>query len=794
MKKTFLFLICTALLFSACDTAQNPAEDADVHSSESVETIQAVSEDIAQNPAEDTDVLTSEPAETIQAISERTDLTEVPDDETLPADFVFPITDGSTSTTNLDNAVRSAVLGGEQSVVHTKTYDSFYRLLDGACDLIFTTPLSEVQLNVMENVNFRHEAEPIAGEGFVFVVNRDNPVDTLTVEQIKGIYSGAITNWQEVGGADAEIVAYQRNADSGSQNYMRAFMGDTPLMEPITDIIPATMSGILDVIAHYDNGIHAIGYSVYAYSDGMYEDLSDIKYIKVNGVEPSLTTLADGSYPLLGYNYAVYSADEPEDSPVRALVRWIQSDEGQQVIANAGYIPYRRVEGLTLPEPTVGTLYTAAATSGIAKPAVTADKYYQCNIVPDTFLTPGLDAAIAAFIAGAQEELSVYDPVDILAALGLPDNGYRPRIDIQKRLTNGYLSVEVGWSYMYGYEDSPYYYYDVRTAVFDIYTGARLEMSDLFFDGVDFVPMLNSHLAQLAEKPYSGWGSRYDMLHDFRGLYEGEFTFTADSIIFRPNTCFADGVVLSLDGLRDSMVTSIPRDMAGCVPQDVPVYPKLYTAEDTEICSAEEKNGITVMYLDPDKTTVASAVCAKVNAFVDNTFETYFTADAIGAAIEQRGYDADGLEVGPYPDFGVRLVGDRYIKFSGANQVSGMFGEDYVEFPVIEGHENPYWFAYYFNAQTGDALRIGDLFSDGWETEAKDYINDDSFHTRDESTQKPYSTVYDRNACRVTSILEYEAPPYNRGDLTDLEIPVCVTLITESGDRVAVLVPRSYIK
>ena len=330
--------------------------------------------------------------------------------------------------------------------------------------------------------------------------------------------------------------------------------------------------------------------------------------------------------------------------------------------------------------------------------------------------------------------------------------------------------------------------------MFDIYTGQRIELSDLFFDGVDLVPMLNSHLAQLAEKPYSGWGSRYDMVHDFRGLYEGEFTFTADSIIFRPNTCFADGVVLSLDGLRDSMVTSIPRDMAGCVPQDVPVYPKLYTAADTEICLAEEKNGITVMYLDPQKSPVAPAVCENVNAFIDNTFETYFTADAIGAAIEQRGYDAEGLEVGPYPDFGVRLVGDRYIQFSGANQVSGMFGEDYVEFPVIEGHENPYWFAYYFNAQTGDALRIGDLFSDGWETAAKDYINDDSFHTRDESTQKPYSMVYDRNACRVTSILEYEAPPYNRGDLTDLEIPVCVTLITESGDRVVVLVPRSYIK
>ena len=118
MKKQYLILICTALLFSACDASQNPVEN--------------------------TDMLTSEPAETVQAISEGTDLTEAPDEGTLSADFAFPITDGSTSTTNLDNAVRSAVLGGEQSVVHTKTYDSFYRLLNGECELIFTTPLDLV--------------------------------------------------------------------------------------------------------------------------------------------------------------------------------------------------------------------------------------------------------------------------------------------------------------------------------------------------------------------------------------------------------------------------------------------------------------------------------------------------------------------------------------------------------------------------------------------------------------------------------------------------------------------------
>ena len=81
----------------------------------------------------------------------------------------------------------------------------------------------------------------------------------------------------------------------------------------------------------------------------------------------------------------------------------------QQVIADAGYIPYRRVEGLTLPEPTTKMLYTAVGTSGVMKPDETADYYYQCNSVPDSFTAEGLDEAVAAFIADAEAELALLD-------------------------------------------------------------------------------------------------------------------------------------------------------------------------------------------------------------------------------------------------------------------------------------------------------------------------------------------------------------------------------------------------
>ena len=150
-------LLCAVLLLNGCNTV--PGDDTNIPDNRETEN-NVNTESISGTDTEPGSDVTPPEKITVQ----------------LPEDFVYPITDGSTSTTNLDKAVRSAILGGDQTVAHTKTYTSFRNLLDGKCDLIFTTPLSASQLQDMEREGFRHEAEPVAGEGFVFVVNKDNPV------------------------------------------------------------------------------------------------------------------------------------------------------------------------------------------------------------------------------------------------------------------------------------------------------------------------------------------------------------------------------------------------------------------------------------------------------------------------------------------------------------------------------------------------------------------------------------------------------------------------------------------
>ena len=128
----------------------------------------------------------------------------------------LPVMDGSTSLIPLEAGIRAAIFDisieeATAQVAHSTTWSSFYTLLDGTVQLIFSTPPSQDQWDTAAERDIALEAVPVAREGFVFVVNADNPVDALTQQQLRDIYSGKITNWKEVGGEDLPIIPYQRN-------------------------------------------------------------------------------------------------------------------------------------------------------------------------------------------------------------------------------------------------------------------------------------------------------------------------------------------------------------------------------------------------------------------------------------------------------------------------------------------------------------------------------------------------------------------------------------------------------
>ncbi len=165
----------------------------------------------------------------------------------------------------------------------------------------------------------------IALDGISFYVNKTNPVTSLTVEQLKGIYTGAINNWKEVGGADHQIIRYSRENNSGTYAYVKKHVMDGKDYAPDCQNMPGTAS-VVNAVSKDKNGI---GYGGISYGEG-------VILAKVDGVAPLAETIADGSYPVSRKLYQ-YTIGKPKGL-AKKFIAYELSKEGQALAEGAGYI------------------------------------------------------------------------------------------------------------------------------------------------------------------------------------------------------------------------------------------------------------------------------------------------------------------------------------------------------------------------------------------------------------------------------------------------------------------------
>lgn len=255
----------------------------------------------------------------------------------------MPRLDGSTATAPLAQAAAAVLLGESEEDVadlidFSRTTESYRQLMQGDADLLIAAEPNAAVFDEMEEAGFEVQMEPLATDALVFMVNEDNPVDSLTTEQLRGIYSGEITNWSEVGGADLDIVPFQRNAESGSQVLMEKLVMDgTEMTEPPEGYMIASMVGLMDAVKEYDNSSNAIGYSVYYYAHDM-QMAGGLKLLKIDGVAPEAATIRSGEYPFLNPYYVAMNAAEPEGSMTRVLYDWLLGPDGQKLVDMKGYV------------------------------------------------------------------------------------------------------------------------------------------------------------------------------------------------------------------------------------------------------------------------------------------------------------------------------------------------------------------------------------------------------------------------------------------------------------------------
>ncbi|KPU43879.1 phosphate-binding protein PstS 1 precursor [Oxobacter pfennigii] len=264
--------------------------------------------------------------------------------------------DGSTATIPLTTALHGLFSGIGSPPTHYTTANAYYNLFHGSSDLIFVTYPSEKELSEAHNLGIELDVIPIAKDALVFLANIENPVDGLSLEQLRNIYTGKITGWKALGGLDENIVPYQRTQGSGSQTLLlKLVMDGLEPMDPPSEWLAESMGALVEVVSSYDNAREAIGYSMFYYVNNMYGN-SRFKLLEVDGVKPSRDTITRGEYPLEDYYYAVLRKDMPAGSPARKLIDWLLTDEGQAVAARAGYIPLRPLANI-FPDESIDPVY-----------------------------------------------------------------------------------------------------------------------------------------------------------------------------------------------------------------------------------------------------------------------------------------------------------------------------------------------------------------------------------------------------------------------------------------------------
>ncbi len=235
---------------------------------------------------------------------------------------------------DVDPTVSIAVTGGGSGT-------GIAALINGTVDIANASrPMKDGEIEEAQANGIDPIEHVVAIDALAVILHPDNPVSALTIDQLADMYTGRITNWQDVGGNDAPIVLLSRETNSGTHVYFleevvrKGEKENEDIFAPQTLLMPSSV-GITSELRRNPN---AIGYDGLGYVDPAHEKVlaiapnADLPY-----VSPSAATAAAGDYPLARPLF-MYTAGEPE-GVVAEYLDWIFSQDGQDIVARLGFVP-----------------------------------------------------------------------------------------------------------------------------------------------------------------------------------------------------------------------------------------------------------------------------------------------------------------------------------------------------------------------------------------------------------------------------------------------------------------------
>lgn len=201
-------------------------------------------------------------------------------------------------------------------------------IIDGTTDICNSSrEMKKEEFEKAKVANRKIKEIAFAIDMIVPIVHPSNKVKNLTMEQLKGIFEGTITNWKQVGGEDMNIVVVSRDSSSGTYEYwLEAVLKKTDPAK--TSLMQASSGAVMNTVA---NNKKAIGYVGFGYVD------SSIKVTDVNGVKATLRNGKSGKYPVSRKLY-MYVDQNKYSADAKAFVDYLLGTKGQKIVSEAGFI------------------------------------------------------------------------------------------------------------------------------------------------------------------------------------------------------------------------------------------------------------------------------------------------------------------------------------------------------------------------------------------------------------------------------------------------------------------------
>lgn len=209
-------------------------------------------------------------------------------------------------------------------------------LINGTTDICAASRnMKPKEIKLAEEKGAMPMEHTVAMDGIALVVNPENPIDTLSIEQLGKIYTGAYTNWNQVNGPDEPIGVLSRESSSGTYVFFQEHVLNKKDYTPNARLMPATSA----IIQSVSNDTWSIGYVGLGYAAEAGDKVKVLAIYETDpaaAIMPSMETVLDGSYSIARGLY-LYTKGEPEGA-IKKFLDFCLSAEGQEIVKETGYV------------------------------------------------------------------------------------------------------------------------------------------------------------------------------------------------------------------------------------------------------------------------------------------------------------------------------------------------------------------------------------------------------------------------------------------------------------------------